>query len=325
MSIFDFFPAWIAVPPWVKAVEVVNFTAIGIIVLFFVAVSLLRRFAPKTGAIAWVTAREAMMQPLFLVLTGGGIVALFLFLFIPYNTLGEDIKLVITQGLTLIKLICVFLAVWTASTTIADEIEGKTALLVLAKPVGRRTFIIGKYLGVIIAVTFVFLILAAFFLNTVSYKVVYDARESAKEVPSALVCFAQVRQLYPGLILALLETMILAAIAVAISTRLSLLPNVTICLAIYVLGHLVPDLVQSAAVVDQAPTVAFVGNLMSAVLPVLSHYSMEPVIAMQTTLQSTVERELPWSYVGWAALYAAVYCTFALVLSLLLFEDRDLA
>jgi len=306
---------WNSAPPWIKALQWIDLGALGVVVAFCVLVLLFRAIFPKVGAIAWVTTKEAIQQPLFLILTILGLFALFIFLFLPYNTLGEDIVMVITQGLTLIKLMAVFLAIWTASTSIADEIEGKTALMILAKPVGRRSFVIGKFLGVMIAVTILFLILGIFFANTISYKLVYDARESAKEIPSALECLGKIVEILPGLVLAYLETMILAAVAVAISTRLTLLPNLTISLSIYILGHLVPQIVQSS--VGQLPMVAFVGELSSAVLPVLDHFSMETAVAMKRTL--------PWAYVLWAALYAAIYCLVALLVSLLLFEERDLA
>ncbi len=306
---------WSSLPPWVLALKWIDLGALGVVVAFVILVVLFRTFFPKLGAIAWVTTKEAIQQPLFMILMVLGIFALFIFLFLPYNTLGEDVLLVITQGLTLVKLIAIFLAIWTASVSISEEIEGKTALMVLAKPVGRHTFIIGKYLGVMIAVTIIFLVLAIFFANTVSYKVVYDAREATKVVPTAVECFEQILEILPGLVLAYLETAIMAAIAVAISTRLSLLPNLTISLTIYVLGHLVPQIVQSS--VGQLPMVAFIGDLSCAVLPVLDYFSMETAVAMKQTL--------PWSYVLWATLYACIYSLLSLVLSLLLFEERELA
>ncbi|MCL2744649.1 MAG: ABC transporter permease subunit, partial [Planctomycetaceae bacterium] len=177
-----------AVPSWIQGLYYIDLGVAGAFILFGIVVFLIRNFLPKIGAVAWVTAKEALFQPLFLILTLIGIFALFIFLLIPYNTLGEDIKLVMTQGLTVVKLIAAFLAVWTAATTISDEIEGKTALMALSKPLSRRGFIIGKYLGVMIAVTLIFLILGAFFLNTISYKTVYDARESSKDVPTAIEC-----------------------------------------------------------------------------------------------------------------------------------------
>lgn len=303
-------------PAWVDALKYIDLAALGLLLFFGLFVLGMRQLFPKIGAIAWVTAKEAVFQPLFTILILIGLTALLIFPYIPYNTLGDDIKLVITQGLILIKLIAVFLAVWTASTSIADEIEGKTALMALSKPIGRVRFILGKYLGVMICVTALFLILGIFFLNTVSYKVVYDARESSKDIPTAIDCFNQVVGILPGLALAYLETCLLGAISIAISTRLSLLPNLTISLTIYLLGHLIPVIVQSA--VGQFPMVAFVANLASAILPNLEHFSMETAIAM--------DKQLTWDYVAVSAfLYTLPFCLFALLLSLLLFEDRDLA
>ncbi|MGL4943062.1 MAG: ABC transporter permease [Thermoguttaceae bacterium] len=304
-----------ALPPWVPAARDIDIAALGVFAIFAMLVALLRRVTPKVGAVAWVTTKEAIYQPLFIILLLVGLTALFFFPFIPYYTLGDDIRLVITQGLTLVKLLAVFFAIWTASTSIADELDGKTALMVLAKPIGRRGFIIGKFLGVMIAVTILFMLLGTFFLNTIAYKVIHDARENVQDVATAAACIKEVVKIVPGLLLAFLETCILTAIAVAISTRLSLLPNLTISLTVYLLGHLTPLIVQSS--VGQLPMVAFVADFISAVLPVLDHFSMETSVAMN--------RQLPWDYIGFAAVYAAFYCLVALVLSLLLFEDRDVA
>ena len=303
------------IPTWIQGLKYIDLGALGVFLLFGIAVLLIRNFLPKVGAVAWVTAKEALFQPLFVILTLVGIFALFIFLLIPYNTLGEDIKLVITQGITVVKLFAVFLAVWTASSTIADELDGKTALMALAKPLSRTKFIIGKYAGVMIAVTLLFLILGTFFLNTVSYKVVYDARESSKDVPTAIECFEAVYQILPGMALAYLETVILAAIAITISTRLPLLPNLTLTLLIYLLGNIAPVIVQASE--GQNPMVIFVANIVSVVLPCLDHFNMETAVAM--------DMMVPWMYVVYAIAYAALYCGAMLIVALLLFEDRDLA
>ncbi|GHT21933.1 hypothetical protein FACS189419_03690 [Planctomycetales bacterium] len=305
----------LVIPPWIQGLKYIDLGALGIFILFAAGVFCIRRFLPKVGAVAWVTAKEALFQPLFIILTLVGLAVIFTLLLVPYNTLGEDIKLFITQGLTVVKLFAVFLAVWTASTTIADELDGKTALMALSKPLSRTKFIIGKYVGVMIAVTLLFLILGTFFLNDVSYKVVYDARESSKNTQTAMDCFVAVYDILPGLVLAYLETLILAAIAIALSTRLPLLPNLSIMLLIYLLGNIVPVIVQSS--VGQFPMVVFAANIISAVLPCLDHFSMETAVAM--------ERSVPWKYVGYAVCYAGIYCLATLIVSLLLFEERDLA
>lgn len=302
-------------PAWLSAASRVDSIALVFVIAFILCVVVMRFIIPRSGAIAWVTAKETMLQPLFLILTLVGLFGLFIFPFLPYHTLGEDIKIVVSQGLTLVKLTCVFLAIWTASVSIADEIEGKTALMILAKPVGRQKFVFGKYLGVMVAVSALFLILGIFFLNTVSYKLVYDARESAKELPTAIECWDYVRGIVPGLFLAYFETIVLTAIAIAISTRLPLLPNLTICLTIYVLGHIVPMIVATDTVVNM-PIIGFFASLVCAFLPILDHFNMETAIAMN--------RSVGWDYILLSGVYSVLFACVAMMLSLLLFEDRDL-
>ena len=304
-----------AVSTWLTPLWVVGAGAAGAMVLLFVVSALLRLAAPKVAAIAQVTAKEGMSQPIFYVILAVGVFALIVFPFVSYNTFGEDVKMLKAEGLTLIKVLAIVLALWTASVSIAEEIEGRTALTLLSKPVGRRQFILGKFLGILVPVLIVFVILGVVFLAGVSYKVVYDSRETANPEPTSKDCLREMRQVTPGLGLAFMETVVLASVSVAISTRLPMLPNLVICAAIYVLGHLVPTLVVSAA--GQFPLVKFAGRFLAAVLPGLEHFSMETSIS--------TGQFVPVLYMAVAGVYCVLYAGAALLLALLLFEERDLA
>ena len=302
-------------PVWLKPLWKVGVGALIAVVAFVVLRELLRLVVPKVVAIAWTTAKEATSQSLFYVLLAIGVCSLILFPFIPYNTLGEDIKMVKEEGLPLIMVLSTIFAVWTASVSIADEIEGRTALTLLSKPVGRREFIFGKFLGVLTPVVVMFIVLGAIFLSSVSFKAVYDARENGMTEPGQQECWNEIVQIAPGLGLAFMETIVLAAISVAISTRLPMLPNLIICATIYVLGNLVPSLLNSA--VGKNEYVRFIAELQAAIFPVLDHFNIASVIS--TGQKVTVE------YFAWAGLYCVLYSAVAMLLALLLFEDRDLA
>ena len=289
--------------------------AAGSVLALFAIYFLIRWLAPRVSIIATATAKEAISQPVFMLLTIVGVVALVAFIYVPYNTFGEDVKMLKTSGMTLIKVLAIIVALWTASVSVADEIEGRTALTVLSKPVGRRQFIFGKFLGIIWPIVLMFVILGIVFLLTVSYKVVYDARESSQTAPDWQQCFAEVIRIVPGLVLAFFEAVIMAAISVAISTRLSMLPNLVICGSIYVLGHLGPLIVKSSA--GDIVFVKFIGRLISVMLPVLDHFEIEGAIAGASTV--------PPAYLWTALLYSVLYCTAAMLLALIFFEDRDLA
>lgn len=304
-----------AVTTWLKPSAVVLAGGgVAVAILLLVAV-LLRLAFPKIAAIARTTAKEAFAQPLFYVLLTTGVIALLAFPFLPYNTLGEDVKVVKESGLTLIMVLAIILALWTASVSISEEIEGRTALTLLSKPITRRQFILGKFLGILGPVTLLFVILGMVFLASVSYKVVYDARENANPEPTVAQCRDEMLLIVPGLVLALLETVVLTSISVAISTRLPMMANLLICTAIYALGHLVPPLVNSVA--GQFEIVRFVGQLIATVVPVLDHFNVEAAVA--------TGRAVPISYLLWTALYCLLYSAAAIVVALILFDDRDLA
>jgi ABC-type transport system involved in multi-copper enzyme maturation permease subunit len=298
--------------PQARAVPIAAASTVGLFLVYLA----LRFLAVRTSVIAAATAKETIAQPLFTLLVSIGVVALVAYVFIPYNTFGEDVKMLKTSGMTTIKVLAIIMALWTASTSVADEIEGRTALTVLSKPVGRRQFILGKFLGIIWPIVLMFVILGFVFLLTVSFKVVYDARESSKTTPEWTECYVEVVRIVPGLVLAFLESVILAAISVAVSTRLPMLPNLVICGSIYVLGHLAALIVKSSAA-DNIVFVRFVGRLLAMVLPVLDHFEIEGAIAGATSV--------PMAYLGWALLYSAVYSAAAILLALFFFEDRDLA
>ncbi len=297
--------------PEVHQIPVTAAMVAGVYLLYLLLYWLL----PGVSAIAVATAKEAVAQPLYLLVMLGGACALVAYIYIPYNTFGEDVKILKDSGLTTIMVLAILLALWTASVSIADEIEGRTALTVLSKPISRRQFILGKFAGIVWPTLLIFIVLGAILLVTVSYKVVYDARETANPEPTWQQCYGEMVGTVPGLGLAFLEVVVLTSISVAISTRLPMLPNLVICGAVYILGHLGPLIVQSSA--GQLEYVAFVGRLVAVVLPVLDHFNIQAAVAGGVPV--------PMEYLAWALLYCALYSTAMMLLALILFEDRDLA
>jgi ABC-type transport system involved in multi-copper enzyme maturation permease subunit len=297
--------------PEVHQIPIVASCVAGVYLVYL----LLYWLFPKLSAIAIATAKEAVAQPLYILVMLGGAFALVAFIYIPYNTFGEDVKMLKDSGLTTIMVLAILVGLWTASVSVADEIEGRTALTLLSKPISRREFVLGKFLGIVWPILLMFIVLGVILLVTVSYKVVYDSRETANPEPNWQQCYSVMIGIVPGLALGFMETIVLTAISVAISTRLPMLPNLVICGAIYVMGHLGPLIVQSSA--GQLEYVAFIGRLIAVVLPVLDHFNVQAAVAGGINV--------PMSYLAWASLYCALYCAAMMLLALILFEDRDLA
>lgn len=297
--------------PEVHDILTIVLSVLGVFAVYFA----IQWLFPAISNISMATAKEAVGQPLFLLFLLVGAAALVIYIIIPYNTFGEDVKMLTDSGLTTIMVLAIIFAMWTASATIAEEIEGKTAVTLLSKPISRRQFIIGKFLGILWPVLVMFVVLGPIMMACVSYKVVYDARETSNPQPAWEECYDEMMKVPGGLTLAFMETAILAAISVAISTRLPMIPNLIIVGSIYVLGHLTPLIVQSS--LGQNEFVAFFGRLISVIAPNLDNLNIQAAIAAGVDLPST--------YLLMAAGYTLLYCTAAMLLALILFEDRDVA
>ena len=285
------------------------------VVLVYYAYWVSAALFPKVFAVAFSTFKTEVNQPLFLVVLLSGIAFIMFSIWIPYNTFGEDIKMYKDSGLTLIRVLAIFLAVWAASKSVAEEIEGRTALTVLSKPIGRRQFIIGKFSGISLMVALLFILLGIWFIAWTAYKPIYDGKETVTGLVEWQAAFGHGVGMVPALFLVFLEVIIFVAISVAISTRLGILPNFLICFSIYVLGHLTPLIVQSSY--GDFAIVQTFANLIAIIFPVLNHFDVQAAIHTNSPV--------PMNYIGWSVMYCSLYGSIAMLFALVLFEDRDLA
>jgi ABC-type transport system involved in multi-copper enzyme maturation permease subunit len=269
----------------------------------------------KTYSIAITTAKEAIRQPIFFVLILACALAMVVFTYLPYHTFGEDTKMFKDTGLALILVAGLLLALLTASNTIAEDIEHRTAITLLSKPINRRQFIVGKYLGILLGVGLLFLVVGVVFSGLLYYKVGYDAKESSKDAPLDWQRWAEVRHLVPGLLLTYFQVVVLTALSVAISTRLPMVVNIVLCFAVFFLGHLAPIVERASE--GKYQLVHFTAQLAGTALPALENFNVGPAIATGSAV--------PLEYVGWNLLYCVLYSGVGILLAFVLFEDRDLA
>jgi ABC-type transport system involved in multi-copper enzyme maturation permease subunit len=235
----------------------------------------------------------------------------------------------------------------------------------MSKPVNRRQFLIGKFLGIILACFSMTLFLnwnlnyalraerefdpinnaadPADPLGKIEDKVVDPMTIQAqktlvpifeKPVPSLLgkavargvgLWFSDTLAHTFGGLLGFGQVMILVAIASALATRVNFVVNLVLCLMVYFLGHLAPVIVQ---VTENTPgggvgvnLIGFLGKLFNVILPALEFFNMGPAIIRDAPLDL-------WQfgiYVLTVFGYSTIYTGIALLIGLLLFEDRDLA
>jgi ABC-type Na+ efflux pump permease subunit len=104
-------------------------------------------------------------------------------------SMSDDNKLLRELGLSTLFLTSLFIAIFSASGAVAEEIENKTITTVLSKPVRRPIFIIGKFLGVAAAVVLAHYICTIALLMTIRHGVmeaVWQDRDWTAVVAAAM-------------------------------------------------------------------------------------------------------------------------------------------
>ncbi len=124
------------------------------------------------------TFTESIRQPVFTVLLLVIGLALVLNPSLSAYTFDDDNKILIDMGLSTILIGGLLLAAFTAAGVLSREISNKTVLTVISKPIGRPTFVVGKFLGVTAAIVMACWIWAVVFLLTVRHGVMSTAADA---------------------------------------------------------------------------------------------------------------------------------------------------
>jgi ABC-type transport system involved in multi-copper enzyme maturation permease subunit len=311
---------------------------------FFVAVfTVMIWLWPRGGAVALAAFREWLRHPLFWFITAAATILIGLVSpSIPYFTFGEDTKMIKELGYDTIMLGAVAFGVVAAAMSISEEIEGRTAITLMSKPISRRQFLLGKFSGILLAGMLMTGVLSLVFSLVLWYKHLHPDEYFMTFAPSewveqatqiglplgegpanllrgALWWADESAEIFPGLVLGFCQSMVLLAIAVALATRLPMILNLVICLVIFFLSHLAPVLQQVSQ--GKFALVRFMAELMNYVLPALGDFKVSNAIVLPTP---PPPQEFA-IYVASVTLYAVIYTVSALLVGLILFEDRDLA
>jgi len=210
---------------------------------------------------------------------------------------GEEAKVIKDLGLSAITLFCVLISILVGGRIVYKEVEKRTIYIMLAKPVRRWEFILGKYLG-LMAVLVVSLV-----VMTAAYYVI-------------LLIMGIGAQLY--LLLAVLTTFfqlaILTAVAVLFSTFSTPITGAVFTFAVYFVGHLTRDLKLLAAM-SPSPVVKVASYLLYYLLPNLSNFNIRAEVVYGAPLD-------PYAILL-SGLYALVYTATLLLISATVFNRKE--
>lgn len=317
---------------------------IDLLVILFVVMTWLW---PKGTAVARAAFREGYRQPMFWLMFGLSFLFIFLSIFVPYFTFGEDYIMVKELGFDTIMLAAAAFGVLAAAISISEEIEGRTAITLMSKPVSRRQFLLGKFAGIFLCCLMLVSVLGWLFDHCLLYKRWLDKMDPLV-LPPQLVAWLDAQglsqgarslargglfwlthtsEVLPGLVLASSLVMVMVAVAVSLATRLPLIVNLVACMVVYVLANLSPVLVLSTRPDNPAQAgpvkklLHFTSQTFDTVLPGLELFRVRPTLVDESTLPLGQYLQ----HVGAVSVYGIMFTAIVLLVGLVLFEDRDLA
>lgn len=274
------------------------------------------RFSPtRTGWIAWNTLVEAVRQRLFVFM-----VVLAMLLVAGVRFLGEfnfgtsELKFIADFGFGALTLFGSVLAIVTTTQLFFSEIENRTALTLLAKPVRRSEFLLGKFAGVFgVLLVFVALVAGAL-LAVLAWREGALAGLAGDEAVGrgglvsygGIVLFALVQWLKFGVIAAF--TLLIATYA---STHLFTVFLGFLVLVICHLQHLALDVWNRL----ESGVARVAAGAVSLVFPNFQVFNFGDRIA--------AGQPFPWALAGPVAGYAGIYLVALLALAIFSFRHRE--
>jgi ABC-type transport system involved in multi-copper enzyme maturation permease subunit len=225
-------------------------------------------------------------------------------------TAGQEVKIIKDLGLAAMSLFGLFIAVFIGIGLVSKEVEKRSIYALLAKPIRRQDFIIGKYAGLVLT------LLVNIAVMTAAYYAVLGGmawREGAWFKPHW-----EAPALDPTLLKAIgmivLQLMIITAVALLFSTFSSPLLAAALTFGLYVVGHFNADLKNFENVVDSQPVV-YLARALYYLLPNLAPFDIKAQVVHAVPV--------PAGYLLLNVVYATLYIGALLGGATLIFMRRD--
>jgi len=132
----------------------------------------------KLFTIAKNTFIEILRQPVYAIIIVAALLLFFISPSLTMYTMSDDNKLLREIGLSTLFLTSLFIAIFSASGAVAEEIENKTIITVISKPIQRPIFIIAKFIGVAVAVALAHYICTIALLMAIRHGVLETVRDT---------------------------------------------------------------------------------------------------------------------------------------------------
>jgi ABC-type transport system involved in multi-copper enzyme maturation permease subunit len=212
-------------------------------------------------------------------------------------TIGEQAKIVNDVGLAAINLVGVIIAIFVGIGLVSKEIERRTIYTILARPITRSQFILGKYGGLGSVMVVNLAIMVTMFLLAIGL--------SGNPVHGSL---------FQAVELILIETLVVTALAMFFSTFSSPTLSAIMTIGFYLIGHLTTDL-KAIAEKSQSPVSEAIMSGLYYVCPNLEWLNIKGQAARGVMVNG--------EYLLAASAYGLIYASVLLFGACRIFERRD--
>ncbi len=184
--------------------------------------------------VARITLKEGFRDKVYLSFLFFAVVLLFLSIFLGMLVVGDPAKVIADFGMAIISLFSLLMVIFVGGGSLMKEIQKKTALVVLSKPITRGEFILGKIVGIWMeAVLNVFAMSLLLFLLVASRGSIMWG------------IFVQA-----GLLS--LEMGVLSSICILFYTFPTYFLSMLFTLSFYIVGHLAPTIEKASRTIETA-------------------------------------------------------------------------
>ena len=248
-------------------------------------------------AIALNTFREAIRNRILYLLLAFAVALILCAHVLSLLTVGSEEKIIKDFGLATIEVFGVLTAVLMGIGLVSREIERRTVLVLLAKPMHRAEFVLGKYCGLVLTLLVNTCVMGLSFFGLLVARGIAD--------PAVLLV----------VLMLFLQFLLITALAILFSCLSNPIVSCLLTLALYVIGHLLWsfDLLK-ARLTSQAGR-ALCGAIYY-LLPHLGNFNIKGEVVHGLPV--------PGARVAWAALYLAFYGSGVLLLACAVFQRKEL-
>ncbi|GBE73901.1 type IV pilus biogenesis protein PilI homolog [Microcystis aeruginosa NIES-87] len=252
----------------------------------------------RIWAIAANSFREVIRDRILYFIGFFALLMAFAWRLLPEIAVGTHEKIFLDLGLAAIGLLGIIVAVFVGTGLINKEIDKKTILVLIPKPLSRAEFILGKHLGLsgVLAVM-LGVMLVIYLLMLLGMKV------SFQPLPLIVSVF------YLGL-----ELILIAAVAIAFGVFTSSILATLMTFGVYLMGHISKDLIQ-LGIISKNPNILAITKNIYLILPDLErlNFRNEAVYGLLPSADVLIGN----------ALYSLVYTGLLLGISILIFSRRQ--